>query len=77
MPAGLEIEADPGQAERLVRQLNVEGANTLSTPGAKAQTSDIKQYKLISDQRSSFYKSAVARENYMALDRPECQLATK
>ncbi len=32
---GLELEADPRQAERLVRQLGVEGANTLLTPGVK------------------------------------------
>ena len=75
--SGIELEADPRQAERLVRQLSVEGANTLSTPGVKVQVRDIIVDDPLDDKRSAIFKAAVARANYMARDRLECQSATK
>ncbi len=34
-PNGLETEADPRQVEKLVRDLSLEGANPVATPGVK------------------------------------------
>ena len=35
---GIEIEADPRQAERLVAQLGLTGSNPVGTPGVKPTT---------------------------------------
>ena len=74
---GIEIEADPRHAERLVRQLNVEGANPLSTPGVKAQAAEIETDEPVDEHKGRVFKAATARSNYMGDDRPECKFATK
>ena len=74
---GIEIEADPRQAERLVEQLNLEGANPVSTPGVKETSTEVQDDVPIYDERAKVYQAATARSNFMASDRPENQFATK
>ena len=74
---GLEIEADPRQGERLVAQLGLDGANALTTPGVKASIAELEVDEPIHDQRAHVYRAAVARGNYMSMDRPENQYSNK
>ncbi len=74
---GLEVEADPRQAERLVAQLGMTGANPVGTPGVKPTTQDLETDENIYDERSKVYQAGAARGNYMGMDRPETQYAVK
>ena len=74
---GVELEADPRQAERLVKQLGVEGAKTLSTPGVKVAIQEIIGDKSLAPRRNTIFRAAGARSNFMGQYRPECQFATK
>ncbi len=74
---GIEVEADPRQAERLVAQLGLIGANPLSTPGVKPTVQELESDDLIYDERGHVYQSGSARGNYMGLDCPETQYAIK
>ena len=49
----------------------------MSTPGVKTQMQEVIDDINLEDRRSAIFKAAVARANYMAQDRPECQFATK
>ena len=46
---GIEIEADPRQAERLVAQLGLEGANPVATPGVKPTVQELESDEGIHD----------------------------
>ncbi len=54
-PEGVELEADPRQAERLVKQLGLEGSKTLSTPGIKMQVQDVITDKNIEPRRNTIF----------------------
>ena len=73
----IELEADPRQAERFISQLNLEGANPVTSPGVKMTSAEIEDDLPIYDKRGRVYTGATARANYMGVDRPECQFATK
>ena len=75
--AGLEVEADPRQAERLVAQLGMSGANPVGTPGVKPSVQDLETDENIYDERAKVYQAGAARGNYMGMDRPETQYAVK
>ena len=74
---GLEVEADPRQAERLVAQLGLTGSSAVSTPGAKVTTQELEADEVIHDGRSKVFQAGSARGNYMGPDRPEIQYAVK
>ncbi len=53
--AGLEHEADPRQVEKLVRDLGLNGANPVSTPGVTVSTEEASEDKpLAFDQHTPF-----------------------
>ena len=74
---GLEIEADPRQAERLVAQLGLTGSSAVSTPGVKVGTHELEADEGIHDARGKVYQAGAARSNYVGPDRPEIQFSTK
>ena len=74
---GIEIEADPRQAERLVAQLGLTGANPVGTPGLKPTTQELESDEPKYDVRGKVYQAGSARGNYMGPDRPETQFAVK
>ncbi len=75
--SGIEVEADPRQAERLVAQLGLTGAKPVTTPGVKPTVQELETDDLIYDERGKVYQGGSARANYMGLDRPETQYAVK
>jgi hypothetical protein len=68
---GIEIEADPGQVERLVAQLGLTGSNPVGTPGVKPSTEELESDEPIHDKRGKVYQAGSARANYTGPDRHE------
>ena len=76
--AGLEYEADPRQAEKLIEELQFDdGVNSCVTPGVKVGLSQIEEDKPLNPERHTIFRALAARANYLAADRPDCQFAAK
>ena len=76
---GIDYEPDQRHAEVVVRELGLENAKELSTPWS-AEESNIEEgedSKLITGEEATRYRAITARLNYLALDRPDLQYATK
>ncbi len=76
---GLEMEADPRQAEKLLRDLKLDGdgVKTAASPGVKATREQLDADVPLEKHKATPYRAVVARANYMASDRPEIQFAAK
>ncbi len=77
--AGLEMEADPHQAEKLLRDLKLDGdgVKVAASPGVKATREQLDGDTPLEGQKATPYRAVVARANYMASDRPELQFSAK
>ena len=78
-PEGIQYEADQRHADIVVEQLGLGNAKGVSTPGSKDDVG-----KALHDpglplqaQDAIEYRALAARLNYLALDRPDLQYATK
>ena len=70
--AGIEYEADPRQAEKLLRDLKVDdGVKSVSTPGVKVTKDQLDADDPLPKDKASPYRAVVARANYLASDRPD------
>ena len=76
---GLEYEADIRHGELLVRDLEVQGKDSVVTPGTKirAEVPEGNGGKLLDAERVTKYRALAARANYLALDRPDLSFAAK
>ena len=74
---GLEYEGDPRQVERLIRELGLEGAKPVATPGVKASHEQIETDVPIDPDKVSHFRGLAARCNYLSQDRPDCQFSAK
>ena len=74
---GLEYEADPRQREKLLRDLQLEGANALSTPGTRQTAEQVAGDQPLRPEQHTAFRAVAARANYVAADRPDCQFAAK
>ena len=74
---GLEYEADPRQAERLIAECGLEGAKSVSSPGIRSTAAEVLEEKPLEARLVTAFRAAAARGNYLAQDRPDCQFATK
>ena len=76
---GLEIEADPRQAEKLLRDLKLDGENVkaAASPGVRATREQLEGDAALEASKCTPYRAVVARANYLASDRPELQLSSK
>ena len=74
---GLELEADPRQVEKLVRDLSLEGANSVATPGTKLSKEQAAADTELEREKQSPFRAVAARCNYLASDRPDVQFASK
>ena len=77
--AGLEYEADPRQAEKLLRDLKLdgEGVKSASTPGVEFTKEQVDADKALEASKTSPYRAVAARANDLASDRPDAQVAGK
>ena len=75
---GIEYEADPRQGELLIRQLGLEGANGVATPGCKYTVAEMEKHSNeLDSMTASRFRAAAARANYLSQDRPDIQFAVK
>ena len=74
---GLEYEADPRQAEKLVADLGLNGANSIATPGARPTNEQPAAAQALESKLHTPFKSHAARGNYLASDRPDVQFSAK
>ena len=70
--AGIEYEADPRQAEKLIQELGLEGCRQVAIPGVKHSAEQHNADKLIEEEKVSHFRGLAARGNYFSADRPEC-----
>ena len=72
------MEADPRHCELVLKQLEVEGQKSLSSPGieGKEEEDGDGDEPLTAEQASNF-RGIAARLNYLSADRPDIQYATK
>ncbi len=77
--AGLELEADPRQAEKLLRDLKLdgEGVKAAASPGARQTREQLDADRPLETHKATPYRAVVARANYLASDRPELQFSAK
>ena len=75
--AGLECEADPRQAERLLEETGLEGANPVSMPGVGPLLAQLAEDKNLPEREVAPYRGKAARANYLSSDRPDIQFASK
>ena len=73
---GIEYEADPRQAERLLEGLGLDnGCKAVATPGLKMEIEALKNDKSLEDLTG--FRALAARANYLAQDRIDLQFAAK
>ena len=76
-PEGIQYEADPRQAEKLIAECGLEGSNSVATPGIRAAFSEVEQDEPLRPELHTAFRGSAARANYLAMDRIDCQFASK
>ena len=75
---GIRIEADQRHAEILCRQLGLENSKGVDTPGVHESKEDDEQLQeYLSPDQATLYRGCAARCNFLSLDRPDIQFASK
>ena len=73
----IDYEADPRQAERLIKDCGLTGANPMSTPGVKISFQEHEADVPIDQKLFTAFRGSAARANYLSADRIDCQYACK
>ena len=78
-PQGLEMEADPRQSEKLLRDLkfNGDGVKAAASPGVRATREQLDGDAPLEASKCAPYRAGVARADYLASGRPELQFSAK
>ena len=74
---GLEYEADPRQAEKLIQECGLRDSNTMATPGLRASFEETENDTPLDKKLHTAFRGSAARANYLAADRVDCQFAAK
>ena len=62
-----------GRIEKLIEELELEGANSCVTPGLKQLPDQIDSDQPLGPERFKAFRGLAARANYLSADRPDCQ----
>ena len=73
----IEYEADPRQAERLIGECGLTGANPMGTPGAKITYQEHEADVPLDQNLHTAFGGSATRSNYLSADRIDCQYACK
>jgi len=73
----VEYEADPRQAEKLILECGLNGANAVATPGVKESSAQVAADEELQKDLHTAFRASAARANYLAADRPDAQFAAK
>ena len=68
-PWGIEYEADPCQVGKLLREIELEGANGAVTPGVKVLSDQVEAETDLPEKEFRRFRFLAARANYLAADR--------
>ena len=74
---GFEYEADPRQAEKLIRDPEFQGANAVTTPGVKPLAQQLGKEEPLPMADCTSFRGQAARANYLSPDRPDMICAAK
>ena len=76
---GINIEGDQRHAEIIIKQLGLEEARPLSTPGERIKPQELTEddIKELSPQDATIFRAVVARGNYLSIDRSDTRFAIK
>ena len=74
---GIEYEADPRQAERLVYECGMHGAKPMGTPGAKVSFKEHEDDAELPAKLHTAFRASAARGNYLSADRIDLMFAAK
>ena len=75
---GVEYEADPRQAEKLIEGLGLDsGCKSTATPGLKPVIEKLIDDPPLTASSHTVFRALAARANYLAQDRPDLQFAAK
>ena len=77
--SGIEYEADPRQAEKLLEELDLggDGVKGVVTPGVKAHAHQVEGEQPLPERENTAFRALAARANYLAADRPDIIFAAK
>ena len=76
-PRGIEYEADPRQVEKLLREIELEGANGAVTPGVKLLGHLVEDEADLLESELTRFRALAARANYLAADKIDLLYAAK
>ena len=76
-PQGIEYEAHPRQVEKLLKEIELEGANGAVTPGVKILAHQVEDAADLLEREVTRFRALAARANYLAADRIDVLYAAK
>ena len=74
---GIEFEADPRQVEKLLREIELEGASGAVTPGVKILAHPVEDEAGLPEREFTPFRALAARANYRAAERIDVLYAGK
>ena len=76
-PEGIKVESDQRHVEIIVKELGLEKANGVGTPGTKDKEVDEEAEEELGAEEARAFRSVAARINFLAADRPELLYSAK
>ena len=73
---GIWIEADPRHVKEILKALELENCQSVSTPGSDSDKNVKEQEELLEPSRATAFRAVAARLNYLCQDRPDIRFAT-
>ena len=74
---GIEYEAGPRQAEKLVAECGMTDTNTCATPGLRLSSEQLEKDAELPAHLHTAFRGAAARASFLAADRLDCQFGAK
>ena len=74
---GVEYEADPRQAERIIEELGLQECKGVATPAVRHSIEQINADTPLEEAMVTRFRAIAARSNHPAADRSECKFSTK
>ena len=74
--AGIAYEADPRHAETLIDAMGLRDAKPVTSPGSREPVKEEEEVEMKREDQTN-YRAMAARCNYLSLDRPDIQFASK
>ena len=73
---GIWIEADPRHVKEILKDLELDNCQTVSTPGSDSDKSGKDQEEYLEPAKATAFRAVAARLNYLCQDRPDIRFAT-